>query len=161
MARRSNVSVDIDDEDVRRMLDKMDIKEIQKAAKMGMRRTLLIVRRGVQKSLRSRIKDERPSRRVKTKNGYVTYGYLYKDVKIGLYRLSFGGNVSLLSRRGKQNRSHVLRFLNQGTNPRKKRGAITGWHFFEEGVNATKDKALADAKKNLNNAIAKVYKKNR
>lgn len=161
MARKSNVSVDINDDEVRRMLDLMDVKEIQKAAKMGMRRTLLIIRRGVQKELRSRIKDERPSRRVKTKSGYVTYGYLYKDVKIGMYRRSFGGNVSLLSRKGKQNRSHVLRFLNLGTQQRKKRGSIAGWHFFEAGVNATKDKAMAEAKKNLNQAIAKVYKKNR
>lgn len=161
MARKSNVSVDINDDEVRRMLDLMDVKEIQKAAKMGMRRTLLIIRRGVQKELRSRIKDERPSRRVKTKNGYVTYGYLYKDVKIGMYRRSFGGNISLLAKRGKQNRSHVLRFLNQGTKQRKKRGSIAGWHFFEAGVNATKDKAMAEAKKNLNQAIAKVYKKNR
>lgn len=161
MARKSNVSVDINDDEVRRMLDLMDVKEIQKAAKMGMRRTLLIIRRGVQKELRSRIKDERPRRTVKTKSGYVTYGYLYKDVKIGMYRRSFGGNVSLLSRKGKQNRSHVLRFLNQGTEQRKKRGSIAGWHFFEAGVNATKDKAMAEAKKNLNQAIAKVYKKNR
>lgn len=161
MARKSNVSVDINDDEVRRMLDLMDVKEIQKAAKMGVRRTLLIIRRGVQKELRSRIKDERPSRRVKTKSGYVTYGYLYKDVKIGMYRRSFGGNVSLLSRKGKQNRSHVLRFLNLGTQQRKKRGSIAGWHFFEAGVNATKDKAMAEAKKNLNQAIAKVYKKNR
>ena len=161
MARKSNVSVDINDDEVRRMLDLMDVKEIQKAAKMGMRRTLLIIRRGVQKELRSRIKDERPRRTVKTKSGYVTYGYLYKDVKIGMYRRSFGGNVSLLSRKGKQNRSHVLRFLNLGTQQRKKRGSIAGWHFFEAGVNATKDKAMAEAKKNLNQAIAKVYKKNR
>ena len=161
MVRKSNVSVDINDDEVRRMLDLMDVKEIQKAAKMGMRRTLLIIRRGVQKELRSRIKDERPSRRVKTKSGYVTYGYLYKDVKVGIYRRSFGGNVSLLSRKGKQNRSHVLRFLNLGTQQRKKRGSIAGWHFFEAGVNATKDKAMAEAKKNLNQAIAKIYKKNR
>lgn len=161
MARKSNVSVDINDDEVRRMLDLMDVKEIQKAAKMGMRRTLLIIRRGVQKELRSRIKDERPRRTVKTKSGYVTYGYLYKDVKIGMYRRSFGGNVSLLSRKGKQNRSHVLRFLNLGTQQRKKRGSIAGWHFFEAGVNATKDKAMAEAKKNLNQAIAKIYKKNR
>lgn len=161
MARKSNVSVDINDEEVRRMLDLMDVKEIQKAAKMGMRRTLLIIRRGVQKELRSRIKDERPSRRVKTKSGYVTYGYLYKDVKIGMYRRQFGGNISLLAKRGKQNRSHVLRYLNQGTKVREKRGSIAGWHFFEAGVNATKDKAMAEAKKNLNQAIAKIYKKNR
>lgn len=161
MARKSNVSVDINDDEVRRMLEQMETKEIQKAAKMGMRRTLLIIRRGVQKELRSRIKDERPSRRVKTKSGYVTYGYLYKDVKVGIYRRSFGGNVSLLSRKGKQNRSHVLRFLNLGTQQRKKRGSIAGWHFFEAGVNATKDKAMAEAKKNLNQAIAKIYKKNR
>lgn len=161
MARKNNVSVDIDDDEVRRLLEQMETKEIQKAARMGMRKTLLIVRRGVQKELRSRIKDERPSRRVKTKSGYVTYGYLYKDVKIGVYRRHFGGNISLLSKRGKQNRSHVLRFLNQGTKIREKRGSIAGWHFFEAGVNATKDKAIAEAKKNLDQAIAKVYKKNR
>lgn len=158
----SYATLEINDERLRKMLNDLSQKELEKVGKTGVRKILLFVRKGVQRSLRSKIKDERKSRLVKSKriNGvYIRYGPLYKDVKISVRKTSFGGSVSLLATRRKTNRSHVLRFLNQGTKERKKRGKITPMKFFQEGVNATKDEAINMGRKVLDKAVNKIYRK--
>ena len=160
-------TLEINDERLRKMLNDLSQKELEKVGKTGVRKILLFVRKGIQRSLRSKIKDERKSRLVKSKRisgVYIRYGPLYKDVKISVRKTSFGGSVSLLASRKKTNRSHVLRFLNQGTEDRKtkkggKRGKIAPMKFFQEGVNATKDEAINMARKVLNETVNKIYRK--
>ena len=75
----SYATLEINDERLRKMLNDLSQKELEKVGKTGVRKILLFVRKGVQRSLRSKIKDERKSRLVKSKriNGvYIRYGPL-------------------------------------------------------------------------------------
>ena len=169
--------VAIDDREARRMLDALDAKALRAAAGEAVRKAALKVRRGVQEKVKAvagagrgkdyfRARGFGRLRMVKTSSGWHHTGPLYKDVKMFTYRKNrpAGANVSLLNRKGKWNRAYVLRFLNQGTEERvtddgKRRGRVTGRHFFEAGVRATRNAAEGQIRGDLYRAIRKAYLK--
>lgn len=154
MARKKNF---ISDEEAQRMMEHLKLRYIESAVNKGIKSSLAIMRRGVGDKLEEDLGGKHG--KGGDKRGFHP---LRRDIKLGIYKKLYGGNVSLLPMRGKGRRSHVLIFLNQGTKERTKghnRGRIKGLGFFERGVDATRDKAVQDLEQNIYKQIKKQYER--
>lgn len=154
MARKKNF---ISDEEAQRMMEHLKLRYIESAVNEGIKRSLAIMRRGVGDKLEEDLGGKHG--KGGDKRGFHP---LRRDIKLGVYKKLYGGNVSLLPMRGKGRRSHVLIFLNQGTKERTKghyRGQIKGKGFFERGIESKQKRTIKNLEKKIYKQIKKQYER--
>lgn len=157
------VRVTVDSSRINSFFNILDINndERKKAIKSALRKSVLIIRKQAQVNLVGAV----PAAKTKgTGPNGEAFKPLKNEINIAVYKNASGARVDMIDRRKKGSRAFLLKFFNQGTEPRatkrgQNRGIIEASSFFQNAVTAKKTEAEKSLEQNIIDMIKKAASK--